>query len=376
MPRTNFPSQGPIRYAVVGLGHIAQVAVLPAFKNAGKNSQLVAIVSGDQKKLREMREEHNVPVAVTYDALPALYESGQIDAVYIALPNSLHARATIDAARAGLHVLCEKPMAVREEECEDMIRACREHGVRLMIAYRLHFEAATLRAVELVRSGKIGEPRVFTSLFTMNVKDKKNIRLRGEEGNGPLWDIGIYCINAARSVFRAEPVEVLGFGAAKPNDARFREVDETFSAILRYPGERVGSFTCSFGCNDSSRYTVVGTEGSVTLDPAFEYAEGLGLELTIGDKKPKKREYAKRDQFAAEIMYFSHCLLTGEHPEPSGVEGLNDVAIMRALLRSAREGRAVRVDLPRDRHPHAGQRIDRPGHSGGREVGVVSPRGE
>src|SRR3954465_4082551 len=206
-----------IRYAVVGCGHIAQVAVLPAFGNARRNSKLAAIVSGDPVKRAELCKKYDVPKAVDYDQYDQLLKSGDIDAVYIALPNNMHAEYTERAARAGIHVLCEKPMAVTEAECELMAREAREDKVKLLVAYRLHFERANLEAGEIARSGRIGEPRLFNSTFTMHVVPG-NIRVRSELGGGTLYDIGIHCINAARGLFREEPIEVRAMAAGTIGD--------------------------------------------------------------------------------------------------------------------------------------------------------------
>jgi glucose-fructose oxidoreductase len=185
-----------IRYAVVGLGYIAQNAVLPAFAHA-RNSELTALVSDNPTKLKKLSKKYCVPHTYSYEEYSECLESGEVDAVYIALPNHMHRAYTEAAARAGVHVLCEKPMAVTEEDCQAMIAAAEKNNIKLMIAYRLHFEEANLRAVELVQSGKLGEPRVFDSVFTMQVKPG-NVRLQKEKGGGTLYDIGIYCINAAR----------------------------------------------------------------------------------------------------------------------------------------------------------------------------------
>jgi predicted dehydrogenase len=152
--RTSSASAGghKVRYAVVGLGHIAQIAVLPAFAKA-KNSELVALVSDDPKKLAKLGKKYNVPLRYSYDEYDACLCSGEVDAVYIALPNSLHREYTVRACRARVHVLCEKPMAVTESDCEAMIAAAKENRTRLMIAYRLHFEEANMKAVEIARSG-------------------------------------------------------------------------------------------------------------------------------------------------------------------------------------------------------------------------------
>ena len=182
----------------------------------------------------------------------------------------MHRDYTVRACRAGIHVLCEKPLAVSESDCEEMINAAAENGVKLMTAYRLHFEQANMKAVEIAQSGKLGELRAFNSVFTMQVKDG-DIRLQKDLGGGTLYDIGIYCINAARYLFQDEPIEVFGF-SANNGEKRFKEVDEMFSAILRFPDERLASFTTSFGASDVSAYQIVGTEGDLRVDPAYEFA--------------------------------------------------------------------------------------------------------
>jgi predicted dehydrogenase len=194
-----------VRYAVVGLGHIAQVAVIPAFAHARKNSELVAIVSGDPTKRRELARRYRIDHAFTYEEFDQCL--GMVDAVYIALPNSMHAEYTIRSARAGVHVLCEKPMAVTVEECHRMTAACRRAKVKLMIAYRLHFEEINLAAIDLARSGRLGKLKFFNSSFSMTVK-RGDIRTKRAYGGGSLYDIGVYCINAARYLFRAEPTQV------------------------------------------------------------------------------------------------------------------------------------------------------------------------
>ena len=348
-----------VRYAVVGLGYIAQIAVLPAFRNARRNSELAALVTDDPKKARRLSREYDVPITTDYDGYDRLLESGAIDAVYVALPNSLHRDFTVRACRAGVHVLCEKPLATTSEDCLAMIRAAERADVRLMTAYRLHFEHANLRAVELVKEGRIGEPRFFSAVFSMNVTDRDNIRLRAETGGGTLYDLGIYCLNAARSLFRDEPEEVFAF-AARGRDRRFREVDEMTSAVLRFPGDRLATFTSSFGAADAGSYEVVGTEGSLRVDPAYEYADSLEHRLKVGDVT-ERREFGRRDQFGAELVYFSDCVLSHEEPEPSGREGLADVRVIEALYRSARTGRRVPLaPFHRRRHPEPDQEIRRP----------------
>ena len=174
------PARRSIRYAVVGLGHIAQVAVLPAFAHA-RNSELVAVVSDDRTKRREMAKRYGLEQAFTYEEFDDCLR--EVDAVYIALPNSMHADYTIRAARAGVHVLCEKPMAVTAKECQQMIAACRKARVKLMIAYRLHFESLNLAAMDLARRGRLGELKFFNSTFSMKVR-RGDIRTKRAYGGG------------------------------------------------------------------------------------------------------------------------------------------------------------------------------------------------
>jgi predicted dehydrogenase len=348
---------GPVRYAVVGLGHIAQVAVLPAFAQAKQNSRLVALVSGDARKRQLVARKYRVDKTYSYDDYDACLQ--EVDAVFIALPNSMHAEYTIRAARAGVHVLCEKPMAVTVGQCRSMIEACRKHRAKLMIAYRLHFEEINLGVIDLVRKGRIGTPKFFNSSFALTVRGG-NIRTDGEMGGGTLYDIGVYCINAARHIFRSEPSEVMAI-SVNSGPAKLEEIDESTGALLRFEGDRIAAFVASFNAADVSSYRIVGTKGQVRVDPAYEYAEGLAYELKIGARTTRKR-IAKRDQFAPELLYFSDCILRNRQPEPSGEEGLQDVRIVQALYKSAKAGRAVKI--PRFRaakQPANRQLIRRPG---------------
>jgi predicted dehydrogenase len=347
-----------IRYAIVGLGHIAQAAVLPAFAQAKRNCELKALVTDDSAKAKRLSKKYRVPFTYSYDTYDRCLRSGEIDAVYIALPNSMHSAYAVSALHAGIHVLCEKPLAIEEAQCVAMIDAAADTGAKLMTAYRLHFDQANLQAVEIVRSGKLGKPRLFTSTFGMQVRPG-NIRLSRALGGGPLWDLGIYCINAARYLLRDEPEQVFAFQATG-SDERFREVEESVSAILRFPEDRLASFSCSFGSADVSAYEIVGTKGTLRADPAYEYAEGLKFRVTIGDKS-REYKFGKSDQFAAELLYFSDCILKGRQPEPSGKEGLADVRIIQSLYKSLDRGKPVKIEPGEpEKRPTAEQEIRRP----------------
>jgi predicted dehydrogenase len=219
-----------------------------------------------------------------------------------------------------------------------MIETCKEHGLKLMIAYRLHFEEANLSAIECVKSGAIGEPRIFSSVFTQMVKPG-DVRTQGDLAGGALYDMGVYAINAARYIFQDEPVEVLA--SCQTNyDERFKDVDATTTAILRFSGGRVAQLTASLAAARVDSYRVIGTEGELRVEPAYDYKTKLTHHLTIGDKTTTK-QFAPRDQFAPELVHFSDCILNDRQPGPSGEEGLADVRIVRAIFRSAETGKAV-----------------------------------
>jgi predicted dehydrogenase len=331
----------PLRMGVVGLGHFAQAAILPAFKELD-DVELCAIFSGSANKRATLGERYEVPIATDYDALEATLARDAVDAVYIALPPDLHAEFALRCARRGVHVLCEKPMAPSEAACRAMIRACSDARVKLMIGYRLHFEAANLTAIELAQSGRLGTPRYFSSTFSQQVRDG-NIRVQPRPGAGPLWDLGVYCINAARYLFRAEPVEVAAMGFADRRDPRFAAIDEQVGAILRFPDERCASFVAGFGAHDRDRFELVCSDGAVTLEGSYEYVDEITMTIDDGGA-PRLRRFPRRDQIAAEIAYFARCVRDDVDPEPSGYEGLADVRIIEAIERAARTGHVERID--------------------------------
>src|SRR3982751_4852823 len=232
-------SSRQVGYAVIGVGHIAQSAVLPAFAHA-KNAKLVALVSGDREKREKLGRKYRCDGYDVRDLDEALHRA-DVDAVYIAEPNDKHADFAVRSAKEGVHVLCEKPLAVTEEECRRMIDAARDSGVKLMTAYRLHFEESNLEAVRLIEQGRIGEPRFFTSTFAYQVRPG-NIRTSADRGGGAIWDLGTYCINAARYLFRADPIEVFALRIDRRDDERFAEVHEGMSVLLKFPGDRVAQF--------------------------------------------------------------------------------------------------------------------------------------
>ncbi len=329
-----------VRYAVVGAGWIAQGYFMPGVHKTG-NSELTALVTGDPKKARALGKKYKLNHVFGYEQFDSLLDSGAIDAIYLATPNTMHRDFTVRALEAGIHVLCEKPMAPTIEDCRVMIAAGRKSGAKLMIAYRLHFEEGTVEAIELVRAGKIGEPRMFSSLFAQQV-GASNHRIEGDKWAGPLPDMGPYPINGVRNLFGAEPIEAFGRTASR-KDPRFTEVPEIVSAWLRFPGEGIAQFSVSYGSESIGGYRVSGTNGDLLVRPGFSWEHGQTLALTIKGKK-KQKTFGRVDQFAGETAYFSDCILKNKEPEPDGEEGLCDVCVIKAIEKSIASGKPEPVE--------------------------------
>ena len=300
-----------------------------------------------------------------------------VDAVYIALPNHLHADYSIRAARAGIHVLCEKPMAVTEKECRAMIQAAERAGIKLMIAYRLHFEEANMTAVRIVRSGKLGNPRFFTSSFSMQVRPD-NIRTDKEKGGGTLYDIGIYCINAARYLFGAEPTEVFAFSSANKKDPRFKEIDEMTSALLRFPDGRLAAVLTRASARPTwpaiAWWARKATCDSTKLTSTFIPSSSMSRSRAKPGSKPFANEISLRPSWSTSPVVF----LTTRLQSPRGREGIADVRVIEALYRSAKRRRAVKIEPVRQtKRPSIKQTkhrpaVDKPTACARRERGVIT----
>lgn len=338
---------GRVRYAVVGGGWISQADFMPGVAQTG-NSELVALVTGDPEKGRALGERYGLRHVWSYDEYDRMLESEDVDAVYIALPNGKHRDYTVPALAAGLHVLLEKPMAVSEEECLAIEAAAAASGARLMIAYRLHFDPATLEALRVVRSGEIGDPRLFTSTFSQRV-EAANHRAQNGFWAGPVADMGTYPINAARNLFGAEPTEVTATGARDP--AGPFGFHDTVAVAMRFPGDRLAQFTVSYGASGTGEYRVVGTEGSLSLEPGFAIASPMTLRVRRGEAK-REQVFPATDQFGGETQYFSDCVLSGRDPEPDGEEGRLDVRVIAAVERALASGQPQQLpSADRSRRP-------------------------
>ena len=339
-----------IRYAVVGTGWISQIAFMPGMDLTG-NSKMAAIVSGNAENAGKLAGFYGIEHIYSYQQYDAMLAADVVDAVYIALPNSMHADYAIRAAKASKHVLVEKPLAITEDECAAMIAAAEEAGVYLMTAYRLHNEPGTVEVLERIRSGAIGDPRIFTSIFSFQ-SAPGNHRLKAAHWGGPLQDIGVYCLNAARHIFEAEPVEAWAM-KHHGEDPRFAEVEEMIAATLRFPGGRLAQFVASFGAERLDTFRVAGTKGEISVEMAYEFQTPTRMRLSRGGEVID-RTFPRTDHFAGQTGYFSDCILNGTAPEADGEEGLADVRALLAIEEAARTGAPQPIATPsRKKHPTA-----------------------
>lgn len=335
-----------IGFAIVGLGHLSLEQIMPAFGKCNY-AKPAALVSGDIAKATKIADQYGIAAKniYNYQNYDNIKDNAGIDAVYIVLPNSMHAEYTIRAAKAGKHVLCEKPMAVSSAEAQQMIDACKVAGKKLMVAYRIQYEPNNKIAKEFTREKKYGKVKVIEMFNGQNIGDPAQWRLRKAlAGGGSLPDIGLYCLNTARYLTGEEPEEVMAGIYTTPGDERFKEVEETVLFQLKFPGGTLVNAGCSYGVHESRRYRCLGDKGGwFEVSPAFSY-EGIKMEIAeVKDEKDWKAQPTppNKNQFALEMDHFAKCILNNKTPYTPGEEGLQDQKIMEAIYTSAKEKKPV-----------------------------------
>ena len=322
-------------YAVIGLGRIAG-HFMPAVRKT-TTSQITGLVSGHRDKAYRIAAEYGVPAIsiYNYENFDEIAHNPAIDAVYVALPNSMHAEYTIRAAKAGKHVLCEKPMSTSVADAEAMIAACKAARVKLMIAYRCHYEPTNLKAIQLIREGALGQVQAIESTFGFNIGAGEWRLNKKLAGGGPLFDVGIYSLNACRYLTGEEPEHIAATASVIDQDGCFKEVEENVSWTMKFPSGIVASCNTSYGANMEGFYRVHGSKGWLEVDSAFVY-EGLRLRADFGGKQLDEPNPARDpSHFQAEAEHFSHCLQNGLEPKSPGEEGLRDMRYITQIYRSA-----------------------------------------
>jgi predicted dehydrogenase len=357
-----------VRYAVVGVGWIAQV-FLEGVKHTG-NSEVTAFVSDHEEKAQKVGEKFGVTRFYHYDEFDSALNSREFDAVYLATPNEEHVEFAVKTLEAGVHLLLEKPMAVSVEECERILSAQEESGAKLMVAYRLHHEPGMLSAIEAVRAGEVGKVRFFNSSFGQMVSGANHRAKRGY-WSGPVPDMGPYPLNTVRNLFGAEPEEVLAIGVK--TDERFN-FEDTVAVTLKFPSNRIAAFVVSYNSGAVDEFRIVGDKGDLFSQPAYSMVGAMRHTTTV-EEKTKTENFPATDHFGGELKYFSNCILENKKPEADGEEGLLDVRVLEAVEESLRTGKSVKL-LPytRKQRPQKRQEVKLDQEREPQLVGVHSPK--
>ncbi|WP_199228623.1 MULTISPECIES: Gfo/Idh/MocA family protein [unclassified Caulobacter] len=331
-------------YAVLGLGYYATQIIMPRFSEC-EHSKLVALVSGSPDKLARYGAQYGIPESgrYSYETFDRIADNPAVDIVYVITPNSLHRTFTERAARAGKHVMCEKPMATSVADCEAMIAACKAASRKLMIGYRSRFEPHNLDAIALARGGALGPVATIVADHGWTASDPTMWRVKKAlSGGGSLMDIGIYSLNAARYLTGEEPIAVNAMESTDRSNPVFAEVEDTINFQLLFPSGATANCVSTYSAN-CNRYRVSGPKGWVEIDPATSY-EGQAMRANLdGQARPRTPPAARKSQFAGQLDHLSECILTGRDPIVPGEEGLKDLRIIEAIYKAAREGRTVKL---------------------------------
>jgi predicted dehydrogenase len=335
LPWVGVAAQGgerKIGYAVIGLGTIADHFMRGVLRST--NSQITGLVSGHRDKAERIAAQYGVAKSsiYSYEDMDKFRDNKTIDAVYVALPNSMHAEYTIRSAKAGKHVLCEKPMSTTVSEAEAMIAACNDAQVQLMIAYRLHYEPLNLKAVKLIKEGALGRVGTINGAFGFNAAPGAWRLNKTLAGGGSVFDVGIYVLNASRYLTGEEPVGFTAVASTVDHDGRFAMVEENVSWTTKFPSGTLATGSSTYGTQMPGYFKVFGPKGWLEMGPAFNY-DGLKLRANFssGDKGSPNIEIddtsTENDptQFTREADHFSECVLKNQRPKSSGEEGLRDM---------------------------------------------------
>jgi predicted dehydrogenase len=330
-------SRASLGVALVGLGSLSTNQIAPALAKTA-NCRLAGIVTGSPDKAARWTTRYGLPDRSVYDysTMARMVDNPDIDIVYVVTPNAMHAEHTIAAARAGKHVLCEKPMEVSVAKCEEMIAACTAADRRLAIAYRCRFDPLHLEVARLAREKVFGDVRIIDAAFGFPIGDPRQWRLRKAlAGGGPMMDVGIYALQSARMFTGEEPVSVTAL-TTTTDPVKFAEVEESMTFQLLFPSGAIADCRTTYRVGGMNRATVFADRGSFGLEPAYNYNDNRGWR---SDRQPLS--FDEIDVFAAEMDDFANRITTNTPSPVSGEEGLRDVRIMMAAYESASSGRRV-----------------------------------
>jgi len=347
-PNPDVPGQR-VGFAVVGLGRLALQNILPAFGQC-KHARLTGLVSGDSEKMRVIASQYGIPreACYSYKEMARLRNNAAVQVVYVVLPNALHRDAVVQAAQAGKHVLCEKPMAVNVDEAREMIDACRVADRKLMIAYRCQYEVNNQELAKRARSGELGDIQLIDAINTQNQGDPTQWRqIKKLAGGGSLPDVGLYCLNTTRALLGEEPIEVIARIQSPEHDPRFKEVEATVSFVLRFPSGVLANCASSYSLHEKRNFRVLGSKASAEIANAFGY-EGQKLYLSRRDGESEARielNLGVKNQFSLEMDHMALCVRNNVEPRTPGEEGLQDQMLMAAIYQSAETGKPVSLPV-------------------------------
>jgi predicted dehydrogenase len=329
-----------VGFALCGLGSLSTHQLAPALQKT-ENCRLAGIITGTPSKAAAWKAKYGIPDKniYSYETMHRLADNPDIDVVHVVTPNSIHLQNAVAAAKAGKHVLCEKPMEISAARCQEMIDAVKASGRLLAVGYRMHFEPHHLECVRLARSGAFGEMKMVDAYFGFQCPPNVWRLNRALAGGGPLMDVGIYCLQASRYLTGEEPVSVKAT-LTQGSDKRFAEVEESIVWETKFPSGALAHCGTSYNAEPAGYVRALAQRGWFTLDPAFNYD---GIRGMRSDGKPI--EGADVDVFAAEMDDFASCILEGRPTKVPGEEGLRDLKILMGIYEAARTGN--HVDLQR-----------------------------
>ena len=330
-------SANPLGIALVGLGNYATRALAPAFAHT-QNCKLTGIVTGTPEKAEQWKKDYEIPDKniYNYDNFDQIADNPDIDIIYIVLPNFLHAPFTIRAAKAGKHVICEKPMALNAEECRQMIAACKTAGVKLSIGYRLHFEKHHQEMMRLGNEKTYGNIKFITGGLGFRVRDTSLWRLDKEKGGGgAIMDLGVYPLQASRYMTGMEPISVTAQGYNSEPEI-FRGIYETIAWQLAFPNGTYANLHCSYG-HYIDQIRAAAERGWYECKPSFN---GTGTE---GETSDGKMDFPHVVQQALQMDDFASCIKENRESRISGKEGLKDLIIIDAIKQAAKTGRRIEL---------------------------------
>jgi predicted dehydrogenase len=345
------PDDQKVGFAVVALGRLTLEEILPALSES-KKAKITALVSGSPEKLKAVGAQHNVPAnsLYSYDDFDKIAENPDVKAVYIVLPNSMHHEFTLRAAKAGKHVLCEKPMAMNSAEGTEMVAACEGAGVHLMIAYRCQYEPNNRRIIKMARDKEFGDLKLLEAVNGQNQGTPDQWRLKKAlAGGGALPDIGLYCLNTIRAITGEEPHEIEAQMWSTPNDPRFTEVEEAVTWLMRFPSGIHATCSTHYGVHKAQTLMAHTPQASVLLENAFAY-RGQKLRvsrLEDGVEADNTLVIPAKNQFALEIDHMAECVLTNQRPRTPGEEGVQDHVLMEAIYKAAETRSVVQLEPPK-----------------------------